>query len=67
MQVETTNAARKEVPAASVAFDKRRNRNEFWYLVHNADRRRKRANVMMVATSLVVVALFAGFYVVLTR
>jgi hypothetical protein len=67
MQVEPRKTARNEIPAAPVASDKRRMRNEFWYLVHNADRRRKRANAMMAATSLVVVALFAFFYVVLTR
>lgn len=67
MQVETTNTARNERPSAPVAAGRRRARNEFWYLVHNADRRRKRANAMVAATSLVVAALFAFFYVVLTR
>ena len=66
MQVETTNTAREEIPVGSVA-DRRRKRNEFWYLVHQADRRRKRANAMRVATSLVVAALFVFFYAVLTR
>jgi len=67
MQVESRKAARNEIPAATAGADKRRMRNEFWYLVYDADRRRKRANAMVAATSLVVIALFAFFYVVLTR
>ena len=67
MQVESREAARKEIAAEPDASDKQRMRNEFWFLVHDADRRRKRANAMVAATSLVVIALFGFCYVVLTR
>ncbi len=66
MRVETTQVERNEVPVTGAAIDKRRMRNEFWYLVHTADRRRKRANAIVVATTLVVIGLVALFYVLLT-
>ncbi len=67
MRVETTKVERNEIPVTPVAIDKRRMRNEFWYLVHTADRRRKLANAMVVATTVVVIGLVAWFYAVLTR
>ena len=67
MQVETTESTRGESAVTPVPGIKQRVRNEYWHMVHRAERRRKQANAMVAVSALAVLGLVGFFYVLLTR
>jgi hypothetical protein len=66
-QIETTTSSPRDPSVTLPATTKRRVRTEFGRLKREAERRRNRANAIMVSSIVATLALVRFFYFLLTR
>jgi hypothetical protein len=67
MTLETRVVPRREIPTRPATAARHRVRNEVWHLKEQAERRRRRANAVMLGSLLAVLVLLRVFYVLLTK